>query len=153
MSDARTINVANAAVALLNSGPAQAAFTPFTFTAVRAYRPIYDLKAQKAGLKITVVHKANAQKPNDRLTVRGDVAIDVAVQNFVNNDAESDALTLLVEQIQQSLEKGLVLADGPYRQANWISTECDPIFFPDHMARFSVFTSVSTLTFVTRRPR
>jgi hypothetical protein len=150
-TQARSIDVANAAVAFLNSAPVQTGFVQ-GFTAVRAYQPLYDLKEHKAGLKVTVIPATLDETPLTRAVVQSLLAIDVGVQNFVANDAASDVLMLLVQQIKQALERGLTLAE-PATDCGWQGTQNEPIFFPDHMQQHSVFTSVPRFTFLTRRAR
>jgi hypothetical protein len=157
-TNARVIDVAIAAVTLLNSGPVQATFGAQTFTAVRGYRPTYDLKAHKAGLKVTVIPAVLNESPFLRLTINSQVGVDVGVQNFVGSpvaatqDANCDALMLLVEQIKQVLELGLTLPEAKV-DCGWQATENDPIFFPDHLREHNVFTSVPRFTYLTRRTR
>src|SRR6185295_3580523 len=78
-TNARPIDVAIAAVALLNSGPVQATFGALTFTAKRAYRPTFDLKQHKAGLTVTVIPVLLNESALSRQTVEGQVAVQVAV--------------------------------------------------------------------------
>lgn len=156
-TNARAIDVAIAAVALLNSAPAQAGFNQ-TFTAVRAYRPQYDLTTHKLGLKVTVIPATLTDSPLARRTVQGLVAIDVGIQKYVKDpsqatmDASTDSLMLLVEQVKQVLEAGLTLAEANI-DCGWQQTENDPIFFPDHLWERGVFTSVPRFTYFTRRAR
>lgn len=157
-TNARSIDVAVAAVSLLNGSTAQATFGSNTFTAVRGYRPLYDLKDHKAGLKVTVIPATLADSPLARRTVQGLVAIDVGVQKFVRDPvaatelANCDSLMLLVEQIKQFLEAGLTLAEANV-DCGWQQTENDPLFFPDHLQQHGVFTSVPRFTYFTRRAR
>src|ERR1051326_5241836 len=108
MPDARPINVANAAVALLNSPSVQSGFVR-TFTAVRAYRPIADLTTLKAATQpsVIVVAKGLDTSPLTRQTVDDHVSLDVGIQAYVdpaNEVAVCDVLMKLVEQIKQVLE-------------------------------------------------
>ncbi len=154
MSDARLVDAAKAAVTAMNAGPAQAGFAQ-TFTAVRAYRPVYNLTAFKSALRVTVVPKAIDEKMLARLTVEADVAIDVAVQGFIDaasEVSECDSLMLLMQQIKTVLEKGLTLPEANL-DCGWRETVNDPAFDPDHLKQFSVFTSIATLSYLTRRAR
>ncbi|MDE2100056.1 MAG: hypothetical protein KGL39_22570 [Patescibacteria group bacterium] len=157
MSNSRAINVAAAAVALLNSAPAQTAFAPFSFVAVRAYRPNIDLTQQKSALQVLVIPQALATTPFSRGIVDDHVSIDVGVWDWVDPDGEvtqADALMLLVEQIKQQLEApgALVLTDAP-KDCGWQGTDNDPIFDPALLQNNSIFASVSTFTYMTRRAR
>jgi hypothetical protein len=157
-TNARPIDVAIAAVTLLNSGPVQTTFGALTFTAKRAYRPTFDLKQHKAGLTVTVIPVLLNESPFSRQTVDGHVAVQVAVQDFVRDvvpateDAACDALMLLVEQIKTVLENGLTLPEAAV-DCGWVGTENDPIFFPDDLKDHGVFTSTPTFTYLTRRAR
>ena len=92
MSNSRAIDVANAAVALLNSGPAQTAFGALTFAAVRDYVPLYGLTQHKAGLLVTVIPQAVDTHFWNRPQVQDLVTIDVGIQNYVKTLADKDAL-------------------------------------------------------------
>lgn len=157
MSNSRAINVAAAAVALLNSAAAANAFAPFSFVAVRAYRPNIDLTQQKSALQVLVIPQALETSPFSRGTVDDHVSIDVGVFDWVdpaNEVTQADALMELVEQIKQRLETpaALVLTDAP-ADCGWQGTANDPIFDPALLQNNSLFASVSTFTFLTRRAR
>jgi len=152
-TQARPIDVANAAVTLLNSAAAQATFGSFApFTAVRDYVPLYDLEQHVSGLIVTVIPAALNESPMARLTIGGQVGIDVGVQNYVQTLADKDGLMLLVEEIKTVLEKGLTLPEFPL-DCGWVETENDPIYDPDHLKIYGVFTSVPRFTYQVRRPR
>jgi hypothetical protein len=156
MSNSRSIDVAAAVVSLLNSGPVQAGLSQ-AFTAVRAYRPLFDLTQHKAGLKVSVVPVSLDTDAFSRGKVRELVSVDVAVQNWVDPNSETaqcDALMWLVEQIKEVLEApgALVLADAP-TDCGWQGTSTDPLFEQDHLLHESVFTCVPTFAYLTRRAR
>ena len=150
-TNARPIDVAAAAVTLLNSGPAQATFNQ-TFVAVRDYVPLFDLTAHKAGLKVTVIPAGLDESPMARLTIDGRVALDVGIQNWAPTLATKDGLMLLVEQIKTVMEKGLTLPEAAI-DCGWLGTENDPIFRYDHIQQHNVFTSVPRFFYLTRRAR
>jgi hypothetical protein len=157
MSDSRAIDVANAAVALLNAASGANAFTPFTFTAKRVYRPTYDLVDVKAGNLILVMPQALDTSPMLRRQVQELVSIDVAFFGWVdptNELVECDAYMHLIEQLKETLEAptALVLADAP-TDCGWQGTTNDPIFDQDDLTNDSVFHSPITLTYLTRRNR
>ncbi len=112
------------------------------FTAVRRYRPVYELK-EMADLHVTVVPKGVALERADRSREQVDVRIDVAVQKKVAGDSEIDGLMALVEEIT-AFARDLRLEECA---AVWLRTENEPIYAPDHLAELGVFTSVLTLTF------
>jgi hypothetical protein len=152
-TNARAIDVAAAAVTLLNSGPAQASFGSFApFTAVRDYVPLYDLTQHKAGLIVTVIPAALNESPLARLTINSQVLIDVGVQDVVKTLADKDALMLLVEQIKTVMEKGLTLPEAAV-DCGWEGTENEPLYSQEHMLRHSLFTSVPRFAYLTRRAR
>ena len=132
-------DIAQAVVTMLNAhhGFSQA------FTAVRAYRPVYELQTM-ATLHVTVVPKGLALELSDRSHAqRRDVRIDVAVQKKAANDTEIDGLMALVEEIAGYVKD----MDLGSCAAVWLRTENEPIYSPEHLAELGVFTSVLTLTF------
>lgn len=152
-TNARPIDVAAAAVTLLNSSPAQDTFGSFApFTAVRDYVPLYDLENLQPGLIVTVMPAAMDESPIARLTIGGNVGIDVGVQDLAPTLAAKDALMLLVEQIKTVMEKGLTLPEAAL-DCGWLGTENDPIYDPDHMKVYGLFTSVPRFHFQVRRTR
>ena len=114
-----------------------------TFTAIRAYRPLFDLPEMK-DLHVTVVPKDVVEALASRHSVQQDVRIDVAVQKKVADDTETDALMTLVQEIAEFLRFSR-LATLP--QAAWIETENSPIYAPEHLEKLSQFTSVLTVTY------
>ena len=151
-ANARFVDVAIAAVAALNAGPAQSGFSQ-TFTATRAWRPAFDLVSIKAGLKVTVIPRTMVETAFMRNTVKADAEINVWVQNFVTSDDDSDALALLVQEIVSVLDKGLTLTDGA-TDCGWLQTIYeDPFPIPDHLQNLSVFSGPVNLQYQTRRAR
>lgn len=156
-TNARIIDVASAAVTLLNSATAQAGFV-LPFVAVRDYVPLYDLESQVAGLLVTVMPAILEERKFARLTIGGEAGIDVAIQDYVPPAdpvaalALKDKLMLLVEQVKTVLEKGLILPEANL-DCGWLRHENDPIYEPDHMLDFHVFTSVPRVIYQVRRTR
>lgn len=140
------IDVANAVVTELNAAPVPPA-TGFSqaFTAVRAYRPVFDLTELKT-LKVTVVPKSIDITSMMRHANQNDVAVDVAVQKKVNPDdlSELDGLMALTEQIGDFFRLRRLTA---LPSAIWMKTENNPVYSPDHLETKQVFTSVLTFTF------
>jgi hypothetical protein len=148
VSKSLPIDIADAVVTALNAAPVPPAtgFTP-TFTAVRAYRPEFDLVDLK-NLRVSVVPKAIEITSLGRRANQHDVGVDVAVQQKVDlaDTATLDGLMLLVQQIADFLRlRRIDLADGA--SAMWVKTENTPIYSPDHLETKQVFTSVLTFTF------
>jgi len=133
---ATIIDIADALVTALNAQEFGQAFT-----AVRRYRPVYEL-AEMADLHVTVVPKGVALERADRLREQVDVRIDVAVQKKVAGDSDIDGLMALVEEIA-AFARDLRLEECA---AVWLRTENDPVYAPEHLAELGVFTSVLTLT-------
>lgn len=136
---ARTIDIADAVVTALNGH----SFSQ-EFTAVRAYRPTFDLK-DMTHLHVTVVPKAVELSTAGRGLAQSDVQIDVGVQkklSAVDEDTtEIDALMDLVQEIAD-----FVRATGRFGEAAWVRTENAPVYSQEHLAELRQFTSVLTLT-------
>ena len=152
-TNARLVDAAIAAVSLLNLPATQTSLVK-TFAAARGYEvPTYDLKNEQAlGVMVTVIAAELDESPFSRGTIQGLLSIDVGIQNAVQSLADKDTMMLLVEQIKTVLEKGLVLPE-PFTDCGWQGTENSPIYDPDHLQEFGVFTSVPRFKYLTRRPR
>lgn len=152
----RSIDLAGGVVNTLN-GSAQSRFVQ-TFTAIRAYRPSYDLTQHVAQpLQVTVCPKTLETYALSRGEIQELVAVDVAVQGWVDaasEVAECDAYMELVEQIKTALETPAAVTplNSPY-DCSWQGWLNDPLYEPDHLLKYSVFTSVSTGSFLMRRVR
>lgn len=127
----------------LNSAP-EGTFS-MAFTAVRHYRPQFDL-AQLRDLRVSAVPKSIAITSAGRSLNQHEIAVDVAVQKKVDpaEQAELDGLMLLVEQIADFFRLRRLSA---FPEALWVKTENQPIYAPEHLEQHRVFTSVLTLTF------
>ena len=157
MSGSLPIDVANAIAAEIN---AQSQLSNnvlgAVFTAVRAYRPQFDLVALKE-LRVSVVPRSIVIEMLDRRSNQNDVSVDVAVQQKVDpDDTQSiDALMVLVQKIADYLRlKRLTLVDGTSGATSgggasgvWIKTENVPIYSPEQLETKQVFTSVLTFTY------
>jgi len=141
---ATVIDIADAVVAALNGedGP-KVGQPPAGLSAVRAYRPAYDLKDMK-DLHVTVVPKGLEIAMAGRGLAQNDAQIDVAVQRKLASadNAEIDALMGLVERIAEFVRSRDRLAG-----AAWVKTENVPIYSLEHMEQLRQFTSVLTFTF------
>jgi hypothetical protein len=140
------LDIADAVVAELNAAQVDPApgFGQ-TFTATRAYRPVFDLADLKT-LRVTVVPKGIEIINITRNANQNDVSVDVAVQKKVNpaDAAEMDALMTLVEKLGDFFRLRRLAA---LPTALWTKTENVPIYSPEHLETKQVFTSVLTLTF------
>ena len=114
-------------------------------TAVRYYRPVFDLGEMKT-LHVSVVPKGVTIERADRSRNQYDFAIDVAVQKkFQTGDnTELDALLALVEEIADFFRLRRLTS---YPAAIWVRTDNVPVYAPEHLEEFRQFTSVLTLTF------
>lgn len=135
-------DIADAVVAYLND-PARGFV--MSFRGQRSYRPRVDL-AQMQDVMVTVVPKAVTSTTASRLMAQDDVQIDVAVQKKLTAPAddrlaEADELMGLVEAIANSL-RARPMGDGA-----WLSQTNEPIYAPEHLDQFEVFTSVLTVTY------
>jgi hypothetical protein len=132
--------IADAVVEALNAGTFS-----WTFTARRDYLPIYELEDVK-DLRVTVVPKGVAIQSSGRNSNQHDVEIDVAVQKKLAKveAAEIDPLIALVEEIADHFRFKRLIS---YTSAVWIKTENEPVYAPEHLDQFRVFTSILTLTF------
>ena len=137
-------DIAAAVVTELNAPP-----SPFSlpFTAVRAYRPAFDLVALKS-LQVTVVAKGVEISSLARSTNQHDVTVDVAVQKKVAPEAaglaELDGLMTLTEEIADFLRLKRLTA---FPTALWNKTIHVPVYAPEHLEQKQVFTSVLSMTF------
>jgi hypothetical protein len=137
---ATAIAIADAVVTALNAG----GFAQ-PFTAVRLYRPQFELK-DMGTLHVTVVPRGVVIQTASRGIDQHDYQIDVAVQKRLASEdaAEIDALMTLVEQIGDKFRRKVLETDPP---AMWVKSEHAPIYAPEHLEQLRQFTSVVTLTF------
>jgi len=133
-------DIADAVVTELNDGE----FSQ-EFTAVRAYRPEFELPEMK-DLHVTVVPRGVAITSLGRGVNQHDYQIDVAVQKKLaaEDSAELDPLMALVEEIADFFRLRRLSA---YTDAAWVKTENDPVYSQEHLGEMRQLTSVLTLTF------
>ena len=133
-------DIADAVVAEMNGHTFSQALT-----AVRYYRPVFDL-AEMSALHVSVVPRGVTIERADRSRNQYDFAIDVAVQKkFEAGDAaELDPLMSLVEEIADFFRLRRLTS---YPDAIWVRTDNVPVYAPEHLEEFRQFTSVLTLTF------
>lgn len=113
-----------------------------SFTAARAYRPVFDLK-EMTDLHVTVVPKGVELITAGRGLAQSDLQIDIGVQKKLagGDNAEIDSLLGLVQEIAE-----FVRATGRFGDAAWVKTENTPIYSAEHLGELRQFTSVLTLT-------
>ena len=144
------IDIADAVVAELNAAAGEdeksedRVFNQ-AFTAARAYLPRYEL-AEMDELHVTVVPKGMEIEASSRTLAQHDYSIDIAVQQRIAGDDQSDmdGLMGLVEEISDFFRQRRLTE---YPDAIWIKTANVPIYAPDHLDQMRQFTSVLTLTF------
>ena len=137
------VDIAKALVTELNAQT----FDP-SFTAKRAYRPVFELK-DMATLQVTVVPRSREIQSGTRSVSQQDVQVDIAIQKRLGREAETDptetdGLMDLADQIIAYLRsRKLAGVSG----AVWVRTEHQPIYSVEHLERFRGFTSVLTVTY------
>jgi hypothetical protein len=134
------IDIADAVAAELSDGE----FSQ-EFTAVRQYRPEFELPEMK-DLHVTVVPKGVAITSLGRGVNQHDYQIDVAVQKKLatEDSAELDPLMALMEEIADFFRMRRL---SSYPSAAWVKTENEPIYSQEHLGEMRQLTSVLTLTF------
>jgi len=135
------VDIADAVAASINGQT----FDP-PITAERSHLPIFDLGRVGDAIQVSVVPRSLTVANASRATNFFDAAIDVGVQRKVdpNDPAQIDALLDLVERIGDHLRLKRL---GTLPEAQWLTSEHDPILAAEHLERLSVFTSVLTLTY------
>jgi hypothetical protein len=133
-------DIADAVVTELNAHTFSQAFT-----AVRHYRPIFDL-AEMQDLHVTVVPKGLAMQRADRTRHQVDYEIDVAIQQKVAvvDAATLDPLMGLVEEVIDYFRNARLAA---VPEAVCMGVRNEPVYAPEHLDELRQFTSVLTLTF------
>jgi hypothetical protein len=137
------VDIADAVVAELNGGT----FSQ-TLTAMRHYKPVFDLKDMK-DLHVSVVPKAQEMSMAGRGLAQSDVQIDIGVQKKLPDDVPDDAAAIdglmnLVQEIADFLRQRRLAAMS---SAAWVRTENSPVYAPDHLEQLRQFTSVLTVTY------
>jgi len=135
------INLADAIAASINAQT----FNP-PVTAERSHLPLFDLGLVGDAIKVSVVPRSLTVANASRALNFFDASIDVGVQRKVdpNDPGQVDALHDLVEQIGDHLRLKRL---DTLPEAQWLTSEHDPVLAAEHLERLSVFTSVLTLTF------
>lgn len=144
MADARIIEIADEIVAHLDEASLDEASLSQTVTAVRGYRPQYELVDAKT-LHVTVIPKAIETSIGSREADDQDYRVDVAVQQRFENpeNAELDPLLYLVQEIRE-LFRGWT---GATSGAICMGSINEPAWVPEHLLAWGQFTSVLTLRF------
>jgi hypothetical protein len=131
----------------------QAATLSMGFTAARDYAPVTEAN-DLADLRLTVVPRELTLVAASRAKDEFDYVVDVAIQRRVEVDIPTlDPYMRLAEEVldlfrMQRLSYG---TGGDYAQC--VAAQHNPIYIPEHLREFRVFTSVVSLTFRTQRAR
>jgi hypothetical protein len=115
-----------------------------SFTAERAYLPIFDL-GEMLDLHVTVVAAGRTIAPLSRAERQVEHRIEIAVQQkvAVEDPAACDPLLALVGEIAAALP-ALPMPEGV-----WVRTEHAPLVDPNHLNELRQFTSLITGTWRT----
>ena len=133
------LDIANALTAELNA----ATFSQ-PFTAVCKFVPFYPEEDLQT-LRVTVVPKSYEETNQSRQSSVLTISVDVAVQKkLADIEADSPAMLDLVSDILVCF-KGRTLTACPY--ARWVESKNEPLFSPEHLGQYKVFTGVLTLTY------
>lgn len=132
--------VADAVVAELNSK----SFS-LPFTAQRHYQPHYELADLKT-LHVTVIPNGITTAILGRGGTQRDVAIDIAVQQKLTKETNTDLdpLLALAEAIAESFQAKRLTN---YPTAIWKQSDFRAIYSAEHLHQNRQFTSVMTITF------
>ncbi|MEQ9616663.1 MAG: hypothetical protein RLN60_01370 [Phycisphaerales bacterium] len=134
------IDLADAITVSLNTQT----FSP-PITAERSHLPIFDVGQVGDAIKVSVVPRSLTVENATRTSNFFDASTDIGVQRRVdpNVSAQIDELLDLVEQIGDHLR---LTRPATMPEAQWLTTEHDPVLAAEHLERLSVFTSVLTVT-------
>ncbi|TVQ33882.1 MAG: hypothetical protein EA376_01220 [Phycisphaeraceae bacterium] len=115
-------------------------------TAERSHLPIFDLGKVGDNIQLSIVPRSATVSPASRASNFFDLAIDIGVQKRIDPEAPAqiDALLDLVEQIGDHLRLKRL---DTMPEAQWLTSEHEPVLAAEHIERFSVFTSVLTVTY------
>jgi len=139
--------IADAVVTRLN--------VPSRFSVPVAAERVFDVSHSLetlAGLKVSVLTRAWSGEAAARKLRQNDHEIQVGVQQRVEATAAGcDPMLALVEEIVDHFLSDLSLAGVP--SVKLAGASVDPVFVPEHLDEFGVFTSVITLTYREWRDR
>lgn len=119
------------------------------FTNQRIYLPQFDVEELADSIRVSIVPNSSASLISNRngKAVESHI-IQIAVQKKVANDvAEIDDLMLLVQELYDHLRQNDLTVIIDQGTATLVDCEVDPIFIPDHLKAYRVFTSVITATY------
>ena len=135
-------DIADAVAESLNAG----SFSE-TFTAERLHQPSFDLPELQT-LHVSVVPKSLTIQNASRQHTFFDCAVDVGIQQKVDDDLRVDELLDLAQEITDHLRLKR-LADYP--QAAWLAIQHEPVVASEHLDQNRQLTSVLTVTYRVKR--
>jgi hypothetical protein len=126
------------------------------FSAVRRAIPTLDIGTIGTDVLVQVIPRSAEFESGSRSSVYADLVIDIGVQRKIAPGATGpiDELLGLVQAIGNHLH--LLDFDDIGSEGNaacWRTMSNDPIVAPEHLVKFSVFTSVLTVTYRTLRKK
>lgn len=115
------------------------------FSAVRIYRPEFNLE-DMGTLHVTVIPGNVVRRQIARRLVERLYSVGVLVQRKVTAETneEIDPLIEVADQIAEYIGPGELANSGG---AEWVETEHEPIYDPDHMKEMKLFTNPVIFTF------
>jgi hypothetical protein len=150
MANAVIVDIAEAVVTVLN-----AADLSEEFTAVRSYRPTYELPDVATALQVAVVPRERPTRAQTRTARTGDYGIDVAVLSKPDRGADGEVPNTALDPLMYLLEEIEDLFVGNkltgYATATCISANpiegSDAGYSPEYLGENGQFTGVTRLTF------
>ena len=117
------------------------------FTAERLHQPSFELSELQT-LRVSVVPKSQEIRNATRQHSFFDCAIDVGLQQKVDDDTRVDELLSLAEEIADHLRLKRL---AEYPQAAWVAIDHDPVVASEHLDQHRQLTSVLTVTYRVKR--
>jgi dTDP-D-glucose 4,6-dehydratase len=136
------LQLADAVTASLNAGTFGQ-----QFTALRLHQPSFDLPELQT-LRVSVVPKSLTIQNASRQHTFFDCAVDVGIQQKVDNDNRVDELLDLAQEITDHLRLQRLAS---YPQAAWLAIQHDPVVASEHLDQNRQLTSVLTVTYRVKR--
>ncbi len=144
------VQLAEALKTALNAAVEADAFS-MEFAAERYYAPSFNLK-DMGTLHVSIVPKSSDESRLTRGGLSDELQIDVSIQKKPETATkeEIDALMDFVKEVSEFIRTAanLTLTDGT---AKWQRAKNEPIYSPEHLKQFGLFTSLLTVTFTLSR--
>jgi len=117
------------------------------FTAERLHQPSFELPELQT-LRVSVVPKSVEIRNATRQHSFFDCAVDVGIQQKIDDDDRVDELLVLAEEIADHLRLKRLTE---YPQAAWVAIDHDPVVSSEHLDQHRQVTSVLTVTYRVKR--